>query len=124
MHPACTCDLAGIAVVVGKRTRQNRGSKIGAPALRIKSAELVRIARSEVDFEIFLVIGNHTGLRTDKVVLNQTIGWSSIGHGINLWMSRQVCGDRAYYRDLVVYVRRKTVLRVVELNGSAGQVRI
>src|SRR6202011_122199 len=73
VNKTCASNLRGIGVVVGKIDRNDGRRVVAARALRIEPRNLVLVARSPVDLEIFLVVRNVAGLRAHKVSLNQSV---------------------------------------------------
>src|ERR1039458_5553424 len=66
-------NLCGVSVEVGKIDRNDRRRVVAALALGIETRNLVFVAWSPVDLEIFLVVGNVARLWAHKVCLNQSV---------------------------------------------------
>src|SRR5262249_12076375 len=73
VHEACACDLCRIGIVSRERDRNQRCREVATSTLRIKSIDRAEVSWRPVYLEVFLVIGDETGLWSLKIILNQSI---------------------------------------------------
>ena len=122
MDPTSASNLSRVSIVCGERCRDNGGREIASRALREEPVDLVDIVWRPVDFKVFLIVLDQTGLRADKIVQDQSIQWRSIGGRIDILMSSEELYNWIYNRDLVTQVGGKIVLCIIKLAGKSREV--
>jgi hypothetical protein len=124
MHKTCARNLRRIGVVCWEKNRDDCAREITARTLRVEAAKPPHTTRSEIDFEIRLIVRDKARLHSRIVICNQAVSGRRIRRGIHFRVRCQIRCHRIRDRNLVVSVRSEIVLRIEKLNRAARDSRV